>query len=225
MKVLVVEDEVRLARLIKKALVEEGHAVELASTGEQGLYLIETTPFDIVILDVMLPVMSGLDVCRQARARKVVVPILLLTAKSSIEDRVQGLDAGADDYLPKPFALAELMARLRALTRRPLTAPTTMLEVMSIKLDPVGMYVWNNDEPVTLARKEFRILEYLMKNAGRVVTREMIANHVWDYEFLNTTNVIDVHIRTLRKKLGDEPSGTIITTVRGVGYRMPKTSG
>ncbi|MCA9833165.1 MAG: response regulator transcription factor [Thermomicrobiales bacterium] len=223
MKVLIVEDEARLASLIKRALTEEGHTVEVAGTGEDAISVLTSISLDIVILDVMLPGMNGLDVCRRVRKLKYSVPILLLTAKSSIEDRVEGLDAGADDYLLKPFALAELMARLRALTRRPATVPNAHLEVLNIHLDPIGMYVWKDNEPIALTRKEFGILEYLMKNAGRVVTRDMIANHVWDYDFLNTTNVIDVHIRTLRKKLGDAQPGTLIMTVRGVGYRMPKT--
>lgn len=220
MKVLVVEDELRLAALLRRALTEDGHAVECVDTGEEGLAWLGAAPFDIVILDVMLPGLSGIDVCRAARTKKITVPILLLTAKSEVADRVAGLDAGADDYLTKPFALAELKARLRALTRRPRDAVDTMLEAGGVRLDPVGMYAWKNDRPVTLARKEFRILEYLIRNAGRVVTRTMIADHVWDYEFPNATNVIDVHIRTLRKKLDDPYPGSLIETVRGVGYRV-----
>ncbi|MGB3330275.1 MAG: response regulator transcription factor [Thermomicrobiales bacterium] len=221
MKVLVVEDELRLAALLRRALAEDGHAVECVGTGEEALQWLGAAPFDLVILDVMLPGMSGIEVCRTARERKLTVPILLLTARAEVEDRVAGLDAGADDYLTKPFALSELMARLRALTRRPRSPVETVLEAGGIRLDPAGMYAWRDDQPVTLARKEFRILEYLVRNAGRVVTRDMIANHVWDYEFPNATNVIDVHIRTLRKKLGDPYPGTLIETVRGVGYRVP----
>jgi two-component system OmpR family response regulator len=221
MKVLVVEDEVRLAVLLRRALTEEGHAVETVETGEDALVWLREARFDIVILDVMLPGLSGIEVCRRVRAGKNAVPILLLTARAAVEDRVAGLDAGADDYLTKPFALSELQARLRALTRRPRGAVDSVLEAGSIRLDPAGMYAWKDGQPVTLARKEFRILEYLVRNAGRVVTRAMIADQVWDYEFANATNVIDVHVRTLRKKLDDPYPGSLIETVRGVGYRIP----
>lgn len=220
-KVLIVEDELRLAVLVRRALTEEGHAVEIVESGEEALQWLAATAFDIVILDVMLPGVSGIEVCRRARAAKHAVPILLLTAKADVEDRVAGLDAGADDYLTKPFALAELLARLRALTRRPRNTVETVLEAGPIRLDPVGMYAWRDGRTVNLARKEFRILEYLVRNAGRVVTRTMIADQVWDYDFANATNVIDVHIRTLRKKLDDPYPGSLIETVRGVGYRIP----
>lgn len=221
MKVLIVEDEVRLAVLLRRALTEDGHTVEVAESGEDALGWLQATQFDLVILDVMLPALSGIEVCRRTRAAKNAVPILLLTAKATVEDRVAGLDAGADDYLVKPFALAELQARLRALTRRRRDAVDIVLEVGPLRLDPAGMYVWKDGQSVTLARKEFRILEYLVRNAGRVVTRTMIADQVWDYDFPNVTNVIDVHIRSLRKKLDDPYPGSLIETVRGVGYRIP----
>lgn len=218
---VVVGDEVRLAVLLRRALAEEGHAVEIVESGKEALQWLAAATFDIVILDVMLPGLSGIEVCRAARLKKSTVPILLLTAKSEVEDRVAGLGAGADDYLTKPFALTELQARLRALTRRPRNAAETILQVGPIRLDPAGMYAWRDGQPITLARKEFRILEYLVRNAGRVVTRAMIADQVWDCEFANTTNVIDVHIRTLRKKLDDPYPRSLIETVRSVGYRFP----
>ena len=220
MRVLLVEDELRLARLVHRALTEEGYAVDMADTGQRALTAIEQVTYDVIVLDVMLPDTDGLSVCRRARARHVAAPILLLTARDTIEDRVTGLDAGADDYLTKPFALAELAARLRALTRRPRQSLAVVLRAGDLEIDPASREVRMADEPVVLANKEFRILEYLMRNPNRVLTRTMIADHVWDYDFLNVTNVIDVHIRSLRRKIGDPYPGTIIQTVRGIGYKL-----
>lgn len=219
-RILVVEDETRLAALLRRGLTEEGHAVDLIETGEEALDWIGRTIHDAMILDVMLPGIDGFDVCRKIRRRRVHTPILLLTARDAVNDRVRGLDAGADDYLVKPFAFAELSARLRALARRPPDALDLVLQVGGIRLDPATHQVWHDDEPVDLANKEFRILEYLMRNPNRVLTRTMIADRVWDYEFLNVTNVIDVHIRSIRRKLGDAYPGSRIQTVRGVGYRI-----
>lgn len=220
MRILVVEDEARLARLVRRGLTEEGHAVDLAGSGEDALDSITLAQYDAIILDVMLPGIDGFEVCRKLRRQQVTTPILLLTARDAVDDRVAGLDAGADDYLVKPFALAELSARLRALARRPPQAHDTILQVGSLRLDPAMRRVWLGEEPVELANKEFRILEYLMQNPNRVLTRTMITDRVWDYDFLNATNVIDVHIRSLRRKLGDAPGGRLIETVRGVGYRI-----
>lgn len=220
MRILVVEDEARLAMLLRRGLTEEGHAVDLAETGEDALDSITLARYDAIILDVMLPGIDGFEVCRKLRRQQVTTPILLLTARDAVDDRVAGLDAGGDDYLVKPFALAELSARLRALARRPPQAHDTILQVGSLRLDPAMRRVWLGEEPVELANKEFRILEYLMQNPNRVLTRTMITDRVWDYDFLNATNVIDVHIRSLRRKLGDAPGGRLIETVRGVGYRI-----
>lgn len=220
MRILVVEDEARLARLVRRGLTEEGHAVDLAETGEKALDSITLASYDAMVLDVMLPGIDGFEVCRELRRQHIQTPILLLTARDAVDDRVTGLDAGADDYLVKPFALAELSARLRALARRPPEAHDTILRVGSLRLDPARRRVWRGDEVVELANKEFRILEYLMQNPNRVLTRTMIADRVWDYDFLNATNVIDVHIRSLRRKLHDAPGGHLIETVRGVGYRI-----
>lgn len=220
MRVLLVEDELRLARLVHRALTEEGYAVDLADTGQQALTAIDQITYDVIVLDVMLPDSDGLSVCRQARSRSITAPILLLTARDTIQDRVTGLDAGADDYLTKPFALAELAARLRALTRRPRESLAVVLRAGELEIDPASREVRMAGEPVILANKEFRILEYLMRNPNRVLTRTMIADHVWDYDFLNVTNVIDVHIRSLRRKIGDPYPGTIIQTVRGIGYKL-----
>lgn len=220
MRILVVEDEARLAGLVRRGLTEEGHAVDLAESGEDALDSITRANYDAIVLDVMLPGIDGFEVCRQLRRQRIHTPVLLLTARDAVDDRVTGLDAGADDYLVKPFALAELSARLRALARRPAEARDTILRIGSLRLDPAMRRVWLGEERIELANKEFRILEYLMQNPNRVLTRTMITDRVWDYDFLNATNVIDVHIRSLRRKLHDAPGGRLIETVRGVGYRM-----
>lgn len=220
MRILVVEDEARLAKLLRRGLTQEGHAVDLYATGEEALERVAAANHDAIILDIMLPGIDGFEVCRRIRRLRVQTPILLLTARDAVSDRVTGLDAGGDDYLVKPFALAELSARLRALGRRPHEALATTLQVGNLRLDPASRRVWHGEEAVELANKEFRILEYLMQNRNQVLTRTMIADRVWDYDFLNATNVIDVHIRSLRRKLGDAPGGRLIETVRGVGYRM-----
>lgn len=220
MRILVVEDEPRLATLLRRSLTEEGHAPDLAPTGEEALDWIDAAPFDAIVLDVMLPGIDGLEVARRLRQRRIQTPILLLTARDTIDDRVAGLDAGADDYLVKPFAYAELAARLRALGRRPHAALDPVLTAGELRLDPATRSVRLGDRALDLTNKEFRILEYLMRNPDRVLTRTMIAEHVWDYDFLSVTNVIDVHIRSLRHKIDDPYPGTLIQTVRGAGYRF-----
>lgn len=220
MRILIVEDESRLARLIRRSLLEEGYAIDLAALGEEALEWVQFADFDAIILDVMLPDLDGFSVCRALRARQIQSPILMLTARDSVEDRVAGLDAGADDYLTKPFAFAELTARLRALVRRPPETLSPVLTVADLRLDPASHQVWRGDQEVTLPNKEFRLLEYLMRNPNRVLTRTMIAEHVWDYEFLNATNVIDVHVRSLRRKVDDPHPIKRIVTVRGSGYKL-----
>jgi len=220
MRILLVEDETRLAALIARGLREEGHAVDLAGTGEEALDWVTAGDFDVIVLDVMLPGISGLDVCTRLRQSQVHTPILLLTARDAVPDRVAGLDTGADDYLVKPFVFSELAARLRALTRRPPVSLDPILRARDLELDPATHRLRRGTEEITLANKEFRILEYLMRHPGRVLTRSMIAEHVWDYDFPGVTNVIDVHIRQLRLKLGDPYPGQLIQTVRGSGYRL-----
>ena len=220
MRILVVEDETRLADLIRKGLTEEGHAVDVAGAAEEGAYLIQMATYDAIVLDRMLPDADGAELCRRLRRQGTRTPILMLTARDAIDDRVSGLDAGADDYLVKPFSFPELLARIRALARRPADILGIELTAGDLRLDPATRRVWRGTEEITLPNKEFRILELLMRNAGRVMTRDMIANHVWDYEFLNATNVIDVHVRRLRERLGDPVPGGMIQTVRGVGYRF-----
>ena len=220
MRILVVEDEARLAGLLERSLEEEGHAVDVAGSGEEAIDWVFGAAYDAIVLDVMLPGMDGLAVCRRLRAGRVQTPILLLTARDAIEDRVAGLDAGADDYLVKPFAFAELTARLRALARRPAETQDTLLRAGDLTLDPASRRVHRGGREISLSNKEFRILEVLLRHPGQVVTRDMIGERVWDYDFPNVTNVIDVHVRALRRKLDDPYPGSLIQTVRGAGYRL-----
>ncbi len=220
MRILVVEDEARLAALVRRGLAEEGHGVDLAATGEEALDWAGTVRYDAIVLDIVLPGIDGIEVCRRLRRLGNADPILLLTARDGVDDRVVGLDAGADDYLVKPFAFAELAARLRALARRPVGTLSPVLRAGPFHLDPGDRRVHKGDEEIDLPNKEFRILELLMRNRGRVLTRAMIAEHVWDYDFPGVSNVIDVHVRQLRRKLGDPLPGGIIETVRGMGYRI-----
>jgi two-component system OmpR family response regulator len=219
-RLLVVEDEARLAALLRRGLTEEGHAVDLAADGEEALAWLDVSDYDAIVLDIMLPGIDGLAVCRRLRRQRVPTPILLLTPRDSVADRVTGLDAGADGYLVKPFAFAELTARLRALARRPPATHAPILTADEVRLDPAARRVWRGDREIALPNKAFRILEYLMRHPNRVLTRAMIAEHVWDYDFPNVTNVIDVHIRQLRRQLDDPYPGGLIETVRGAGYRL-----
>jgi len=223
MRVLIVEDEQRLARLIRRSLLEEGYAVDLAGLGQEALEWVQVADHDAIILDVMLPDLDGFAVCRSLRVCGVQTPILMLTARDTVEDRVAGLDAGADDYLTKPFAFAELTARLRALVRRPPETTAPVLIVADLRLSPATHQVWRGPQELTLPNKEFRLLDYLMRNPNLVLTRTMIAEHVWNNEILNVTsvsNVIDVHIRSLRRKVDDPFPVKRIVTVRGTGYKL-----
>ncbi|MCG6980992.1 MAG: response regulator transcription factor [Deltaproteobacteria bacterium] len=220
MRLLVVEDERKVASFIKKGLEEEGYAVDLASDGEIGLTLSLDGVHDLIILDINLPKMDGLSILQELRNKKVKTPVLLLTVRAAIEDKVIGLDTGADDYLTKPFAFQELLARVRALLRRRADAESPLLQVADLTLDPATRLVSRGTQEIALTAKEFALLSYFMRNPGRVLTRTMIAEHVWDYDFDPMTNVIDVYVNYLRKKIeaGGEPK--LIHTVRGVGYVM-----
>ncbi len=220
MRILVVEDEHKIAAFLQRGLVEEGYAVDLAYDGEEALDWYAVAPYDLIVLDVLLPKRSGITVCRVLRERGTHIPILMLTARDAIEDRIQGLDAGADDYLVKPFAFGELLARIRALLRREPTSKPLVLRVADLTLDPATHIVTRAGATIPLANKGYQILEYLLRNADRVSTRDMIGEHVWDYEFDRDSNVIDVHIRTLRRKLDEPYPVKLILTVRGVGYRL-----
>lgn len=225
MRLLLVEDDASLAAFITKGLQEERYAVDLAGNGEEGLHLAETTAYDLLILDVMLPKQNGLAVCRQVRAARQTVPILLLTVRDSIEDKVAGLDSGADDYLSKPFAFAELLARIRALLRRGAAGTPGRLTNGDLELDPAAHRVWRNGREVPLTNKEYAILEYLFRNAERVLTRTAIIEHVWDIHYDSMTNIVDVHIRALRAKIDRPFAQPLIKTVRGVGYVLQAPKG
>jgi len=220
MRVLVVEDERKIADFIRKGLSEHGYAVDVAYDGEEALDWPAVADFDLIILDVMLPARDGTEVCRVLRKRGVRTPILMLTAKDAVEDRVLGLDSGADDYLVKPFAFAELLARLRALTRRQPAVLGSLLRVGDLILDTATRKVSRAEDELELTTKEYAILEYLMRHPNQVLTRTMIAEHVWNYDFDNASNVIDVHIRNLRRKIDDPFATKLIRTVRGAGYRI-----
>ena len=220
MRVLVVEDEARIADFLARGLAENGYAVDVAQDGDEALQWTDVAEFDLIILDLMLPERDGIEVCRILRDRGFRAPILMLTARDTVKDRVRGLDTGADDYLVKPFAFAELLARLRALTRREPVTSGTVLQVDNLVFDTATREVSRQDVALELTAKECGLLEYLMRHPNQVLTRTMIAEHVWNYEFDNATNVIDVHIRNLRRKVDDPFPSRLIQTVRGVGYRI-----
>jgi two-component system, OmpR family, response regulator len=220
MRALVVEDEVKMAALIRRGLVEEGYAADVAQTGEEALWMARATPYDAIVLDLMLPGRDGLEVCRELRENGVWSPILMLTARDGLEDKVSGLDSGADDYLSKPFSFAELLARLRALTRRGPAERPVVLEVGALRLDPALRQAWRGDVEIDLSAKEFSLLETFMRHAGDVLTRLDLLEHAWDYGYENRSNIVDVYVRYLREKI-DRPFGAdSIQTVRGVGYRL-----
>lgn len=218
MRILLVEDDHSIAQFIGKGLREEGYAVDTASDGGEGLLLAETIPYDLLILDIMLPTLDGLAICQRLRTKGNSVPVLLLTAKDAIEDRVTGLDTGADDYLTKPFAFVELLARIRALLRRGGGQPTSILTVADLRMDAVAHRVWRGETEIPLTNKEYALLEYLLRNENRVLTRTAIIEHVWDIQYDSLTNIVDVHIRSLRAKIDRPFSPPLIHTVRGVGY-------
>jgi len=220
MRVLVVEDEARLAQFVRKGLSELSFTVDVVGDGSSALQLARSTPYDLVILDIMLPDIDGFAVCRELRRMKLDVPILMLSARGVVEDRVRGLDSGADDYLTKPFAFSELSARVRALLRRQKLSAFVTLVVSDVTLDPVKRTVYRGKRRIDLSQKEFALLEYLMRNADQVLTRTMIAEHVWDFTWDRLTNVIDVYVNHLRRKLEDEGDLRLIQAVRGVGYVM-----
>jgi DNA-binding response OmpR family regulator len=222
MRILVVEDNYRLSSSLKMNLAHEGYSVDTAYDGQEGQDLAELTPYDLIILDILLPEKDGLEVCRDLRRRRIHTPILLLTARDSVDDRVQGLDCGADDYLVKPFAMRELLARLRALLRRRLSSPSTQgrLEIGGLVMDAITHTVEREGRPIELTPREFALLEYLLYHPNEVVTREMIEQHIWNYDFECESNVIDVYVRRLRRKIDDPFSVKLLTTVRGVGYRL-----
>ncbi len=220
MRILVVEDEKHLADIIKRGLREQGYAVDIAYDGDQGQYMAETTPYDLILLDILLPKKTGLQVCGELRAKKATTPIIILTARDKVGDRVQGLDCGADDYLTKPFAFPELLARIRALLRRDMTDKSPKMSVGTLVMDPVTRQVTQGDKVISLTSKEFTLLEYFMRHPNMLLTRTMLEQHAWDYEFDGESNLIDVYIRRIRNKIDIKGRESLIETTRGAGYRM-----
>jgi two-component system OmpR family response regulator len=225
MRVLIVEDNVRMASAIKRGLQAEGLVADVASRGEDALWMAGATEFDAVVLDVMLPGIDGFETCRRLREEGMWAPIIMLTAKDAVEDRIAGLDRGADDYLVKPFSLGELLARLRALARRGPVERPAVLEVGTLRMNPATQQVWRGDEEINLSTKEFTLLETFMRRPGEVLSQFQLLEHAWDYEYENRSNVVEVYIRYLREKI-DRPFGVeSIETVRGAGYRLRKDGG
>jgi two-component system OmpR family response regulator len=215
-RVLIVEDELRMASLIRRGLVGEGIAADVAASGNDALWMAQAHPYDAVVLDVMLPGLDGFETCRRLRGGGVWAPVLMLTARDAVEDRVAGLDSGADDYLVKPFAFAELLARLRALVRRGDHERPAALEVGDLRLDPATRRVARGAREIALSAKEFALLEIFMRRPGEVLSRLDLLEHAWDFAYENRSNVVDVYVRRLRRKIGE----AAIETVRGVGYRL-----
>lgn len=218
MRILVVEDEKKVASFIKRGLEEEGFLVDVAYDGEEGRYMADTNPYDLILMDVMLPKKDGLTVVRELREKGMSAPVLCLTAKDTVDDIVSGLDSGSDDYLTKPFAFAELLARVRALLRRGGQDRGAEILFADLRLDPVAHKVWRSNKEIDLTAKEYALLEYFMRNPNQTLTRTMIAEHVWDYTFDSFTNIIDVYVNYLRKKVDKDFDKKLIHTVRGAGY-------
>lgn len=220
MRLLVVEDDVKMAALLKRGLEEEGHAVDVAMDGREGLWMAKENAYAAVVLDVMLPGPDGFEICRSLREDGMWAPVLMLTARDAVDDRVKGLDAGADDYLVKPFSLLELAARIRALVRRDDRARPTVLSEGDLRLDPATKQVWRGETEITLSPKEFALLEFFLRHPGTVLTRTQVIDAVWDFAYDGTSNVVDQYVTYLRKKV-DKPFGRHdIQTVRGMGYRL-----
>ena len=220
MRILVVEDEKKVASFIQRGLEGEGFQIDLAADGEEGVALAKANSYDLILMDVMLPKLDGLGAIRELRAANIATPVLGLTAKDTVEDIVAGLDSGSDDYLTKPFAFAELLARVRALVRRGSQERGAEITYADLRLDPVAHRVWRSGQEIDLTAKEYALLEYFMRNAEKTLTRNMIAEHVWDYTFDSFTNIIDVYVNYLRKKVDRDFSTKLVHTVRGVGYML-----
>ena len=220
MRILLVEDNQRLSDSLRLSLADDGYAVDVAYDGQEGEELAELSPYDVIILDVMLPLRSGIEVCRSLRNNHIRTPILMLTARDALEDRVLGLDSGADDYLVKPFEMDELLARLRALLRRESDDKSGLITIADLTLDPATHFVKRGGSPIELTAREYGLLEYLVRNPNRLITRQMAENHLWSYDAIIASNVVDVYIRRLRRKVDDPFEIKLIETIRGSGYRL-----
>ncbi|MBK9306868.1 MAG: response regulator transcription factor [Nitrospira sp.] len=220
MRILLVEDDADLAQFIRKGLKEEQYAVDVAIDGEEGLELAFNNAYDLFILDIGLPKLDGLALCRRIRDKGNMTPVLLLTARNTVEDKVSGFDTGADQFLPKPFAFVELLAQIRALLRRGSTQQIVQLQVADLRLDPASHRVWRAGKEIALTNKEYALLEFLLRNKNRVLTRTAIIEHVWDISYDPMTNIVDAHIRALRAKIDRDFSPPLIATVRGAGYML-----
>lgn len=223
MRILLVEDERRLANIIKKGLTEEGFAVDLAFDGEEGKYLAESEEYDLIILDITLPKVDGITICRQLRKKNIKTPIMMLTARTTLEEKVIGLDSGADDYLTKPFAFLELRSRIHALIRRSKQESSPVLKIDDLELDPIRHVVKRGGNIVNLTPKEFSVLELLLRHKDEVVSRTIIIEHVWDYNFDSMSNVVDVFIASLRRKIDRSKSVKLIHTIHGIGYKISES--
>jgi len=219
-RILIVEDELKMASLLRRGLAEEAHAVDVARTGDEALWMARAADYDAVVLDLMLPGLDGIEVCRRLRESGVWAPVLMLTARDGVDDRIAGLDAGADDYLPKPFSFAELLARLRALVRRAAPERPAVLEIGDLRLDPATRQVWRGTAEISLSGKEFALLETFMRRPGQVLSRYELLEHAWDYAYENRSNVVDVYVGYLRGKIDRPFDRDSLETVRGVGYRL-----
>jgi two-component system OmpR family response regulator len=224
-RILVVDDEPKMAELIARALREDGHAADIAHRGDEAIWMAKVAPYDAVVLDVMLPGADGVEVLRRLREDRIWTPVLLLTARDAVDDRVGGLDAGADDYLTKPFSLAELLARLRAIVRRGPVERPTILKAGDLRLDPAAHRAWRGDVELALSAREFTLLDLLMRNAGSALTRTQLLDGAWDMAFESRSNIVDVYMRYLRAKIDRPFHRKSIETVRGVGYRLRADGG
>ena len=222
MRILLIEDNQRLSDALKRTLISDGYAVDTALDGQEGQLYAEAAPYDVIILDVMLPKLDGVTLCRRLRDQGLTTPIVMLTARDTVDDRVRGLDSGADDYLVKPFASNELQARLRALLRRSAPTKSGALVVGDLTVDPATRLVERAGHSISLTTKEYAVLEYFMRHANQLITREMVETHIWSYDFGGTSNVVDVYVRRLRRKIDDPFAVKLFETVRGAGYRLRK---
>ena len=215
-----VEDEHRLANIIKKGLTEDGFVVDAVYDGDEGQYLAESEEYDLIVLDIMLPKVDGLTICRELRSKNIKIPILVLTAKSEVEDKVAGLDSGADDYMAKPFSFLELRSRIHALIRRSRQEASPVLGILDLELDPIKHKITRSGKSIKLTPKEFSVLELLLRHKDEVVTRTMVIEHVWDYNFDGMSNIVDVFVASLRRKVDNKSKVKLIHTVHGVGYKI-----